>query len=86
MQKATFIQKLDGFRGDARLYRLEDAGTHVVVSAAFVPPSGPETYIFASDCAGNITNWRGLTGSFRGSLDHEEALRGHGYEVIDGTV
>lgn len=53
----------------------------VVVSAAVIRNSGPETYIFASDESGNITDWVEMTGSFRGGLDHAKALRGAGYEV-----
>jgi hypothetical protein len=52
----------------------------VIVSATYVAPTGPETYIFASDKKGNITDWGELDGSFRGDLDHAEALRLAGYE------
>ena len=54
---------------------------HVWVSAVDVPFSGPETYIFACDSAGKVTNWGGMDGSYKGGLDHERALRGAGYEV-----
>lgn len=55
---------------------------YVVVSATVVPfGGGPETYIFAADAAGEITSWLEMDGSYRGGLDHEEALRGAGYEV-----
>lgn len=36
---------------------------------------GPETYIFASDEDGNVVAWGELSGSFRGAIDHERALR-----------
>lgn len=85
---ATFIKQLNG-NGDGRVYRLDppmdlyDGGTseHVWVSAASVAYSGPETYIFASDAEGNVTDWCEQSGSYRGGLDHAEALRGAGYEV-----
>lgn len=80
--------KKGGWTGNARLYRCEppmpteDGPTeYVVVSATVAWMSGPETYIFAADKDGNITNWCELPGSFRGGLDHDEALRGAGYEV-----
>lgn len=69
--------------GVAHLYRLStplEGHDHVVVSA-IGPPYGPETYIFASNEAGKVTNWGELRGSFKGALNHAEALRGAGYEV-----
>ena len=84
----------NNWRGDAKLYRLdppmevrgwENAVTasteYVVVSAAVVPFSGPETYIFASDQDGNVEDWCEQAGSYRGGLDHEAALEGAGYVV-----
>lgn len=80
-------------RGDARLYKLMpplvtakyddvvETYEFVVVSAADVPYSGPETYIFPADEQGHVTDWLELDGSFRGSLDHAEALRNAGYEI-----
>jgi len=63
----------------------EELATHVVVSAAVVPFGGPETYIFPAgkDEGGDwqIADWLELEGSFRGGLDHAEALRRAGYEV-----
>ena len=55
---------------------------YVRVSAASVMFSGPETYIFASDADGEVTDWAELDGSYRGGLDHEEALRVAGYKVV----
>lgn len=59
---------------------------YVVVSAANVPFSGPETYIFGADSSGEIVDWTELDGSFKGGLDHEQALRNAGYEVRSGEV
>lgn len=80
--------------GDQRLYQLdpplpgfawndEDAPQYeyVVVSAADVSFSGPETYIFGSDKTGEIVSWSELDGSFKGDLDHGQALRNAGYVV-----
>lgn len=91
MKTATFLRKLDDFRGDARLYILSEPMTHnyddekssyVIVSAADAPFSGPETYIFLANEDGEVINWGELDGSFRGGLNHEKALTGAGYELI----
>lgn len=86
-------ERIKGFRGDARLYRLDPPLTHndyfdgeitheyVVVSAANDPYSGPETYIFPADEKGNVTSWGELTGSQRGTLDHEAVLSDLGYTI-----
>lgn len=93
MGSATFVKQRNG-RGDGRVYRVdppieqrdwdgEVEATHeyVWVSATVVPYTGPETYIFPSDADGNVLDWGELDGSYRGGLDHAEALRGAGYEV-----
>jgi hypothetical protein len=51
----------------------------VIVSAATVMFSGPETYIFPATESGEVAGWSELTGSYRGGLSHEEALAGAGY-------
>lgn len=82
--KASAVRKLRGFRGDARLFELSEplnGYSMVVVSASDVPYSGPETYIFGADSAGEIDSWIELPGSFRGALDHVAALEAAGYEV-----
>ncbi len=91
---ATLIKaRLANFTGDANLYRLDppltdvdwDGNEHsheyVVSSATVAMFSGPETYLFPADKDGEVTDWGELDGSYRGGLDHEEALRGAGYEV-----
>lgn len=90
--KATYIKTMTGAVGDMRLYKLDPSITdedhddkpvtfqHVVVSAANVPFSGPETYIFGCDSQGNNIDFKELRGSFRGGLDHEAALLAAGYE------
>ncbi len=90
---ATFIKSMNGFNGDARLYKVappmsidslfdEDDKTtdHIIVSAVYVL-GVPETYIFASNSDGEISNWGELSGSFKGDIDHNEALNRAGYEV-----
>ena len=89
---ATFIKTMTGFRGDARLYQVEPpieygydehkaTSEFVIVSAVSAMFSGPETYIFPAGTDGEILDWGELPGSFKGSFDHEEALRGAGYTV-----
>lgn len=93
MKTATYVKPYDPGRGDAAVYKLSDPmpvdrfgdekqhTDHVVVSAVDVMFSGPETYIFPCDADGKVTSWGELEGSFRGGLDHAEALRGAGYEI-----
>ena len=91
MKKATYVSTMTDWRGDACVYRVEppmsngDDGTtdYVVVSAADVPYSGPETYIFASDERGRVTSWLELDGSTRGVVSHATVLKDAGYTVDD---
>jgi hypothetical protein len=84
-------EALKAATGSMRLYRLDpplrdeyaENGPfeYVVVSATNAYMTGPETYIFPADEKGEITSWGELEGSFRGSLDHEKALRNAGYKI-----
>ncbi len=68
-----------------QFYRTQAGGPlpeYVVVSAADVFYSGPETYIFEADAEGEVTNWSELEGSFKGDLDHVQALWEAGYRVV----
>lgn len=85
VKTATFLGNVnpDAY-GDQKLYRTEpplEGNEHVVVSAVNAFGMGEETYIFPADSEGAVTNWLELDGSFRGSADHERALRNAGYEV-----
>ena len=93
---ATFVKQRNG-NGDGRVYRVEPpieqtdyngnvtaTYDHVWVSAVDNSIAGYqliETYIFGSDADGEVLDWSELDGSFKGRCDHEEALRGAGYEV-----
>lgn len=92
MIRAELVKHLEGFSGDASLYKLSEpisygyddlGGTtpYVVVSATVVLGSGPETYIFPADEHGHILNWSELPGSFRGDLDHVQAIENAGWEL-----
>ena len=59
---------------------------HVIVSATDVMFSGPETYIFPANPDGTIASWGELDGSFRGALDHEQALTNAGYSITEVLV
>lgn len=86
--------RLPNFSGHVRLYEVtppmtsEDldgnvvSRSYVVVSATNVVFSGPETYIFPATQDGEVTSWGELAGSFQGGLDHEQALRDAGYEIV----
>lgn len=79
-------RRVRNMAGDARLYRLNeplDGFQYVVVSAVDDRPTHRlhETYIFGSDHTGQILSWGELKGSYKGGADHDEALRGAGYEV-----
>jgi hypothetical protein len=86
---AVKIKVLSGFTGHAVLYRCippisdYDGGVHqhIVVSAVVVPYAGAETYIFPSDSNGNVVSYSELNGSYRGGLDHKQALENAGYEL-----
>ena len=54
----------------------------VILSAAVVMFTGPETYIFPANEQGEIQSWIDLDGSQRGTLSHEKVLADLGYEVV----
>jgi len=90
MKTATKVRDLDGFAGDAALYKLseplasysepENSYEYVVVSAVN-STWAMETYIFGSSETGRVSDWAELPGSVRGVYDHTVALNHAGYEV-----
>lgn len=83
-KKAYFVKDSDEFRGTAKIYRMEpphEGSEYVAVSAACVPLSGEETYIFPCDENGSVTDWGELEGSEHGIYDCEQAIRNAGYEI-----
>lgn len=58
---------------------------YVLASKAYVSWTGPETYLFAADRDGNVTDWAELSGSLRGDYTDEEVFDLSGYEVIVPT-
>lgn len=93
MITATLVRSLNDKHGDGskKLWRLsqpvrtsrdeEDITTteFVVSSGAYVLFSGPETYLFAATAEGEVAEWSEMSGSFKGALDHEEALERAGW-------
>ena len=96
MTTATYIKRLDGWTGDARLYRLsqparygwsdEDPGerdhTQYIIVSAVSGFGGPETYIFPADLEGNVVNWGEMKGSFQGACDHALAIANAGLLLV----
>ena len=94
----TYLRTLDGFTGEARLYRVTgDPGelvryqdendeacvtAYVIVSATTVAGT-PETYIYPSSNDGQILSWTELAGSFKGALDHDQAIAGAGWALSE---
>jgi hypothetical protein len=82
---ATLIGPAKGnWTGTAKHYRCDpplEGHEFVVASATVAMYSGPETYIFPADAEGRVTGWGELEGSYRGGMDHDEALVNAGYEV-----
>lgn len=96
MKTAKLIKEnLPDYSSKANLYELSEEmklhlsvkkgfifSKYVVVSAAVAMFGGPETYIFLSDSEGKILQWCECEGSFKGELDHNQALENAGYDVI----
>jgi len=83
---------LRGFTGVAHLWRLSPPVAHggglvdyVVTSATLAAYSGPETYIFPANPDGKVSDWGEMSGSYRGGLDHEQAIRNSGWLVEGDT-
>lgn len=95
MNIAHKIKSLDGFRGEAVLFRMEpplEGHQYVVVSAIntkpfpemeneFKYPFQSETYIFGALPDGTVLDWHELPGSFQGAMDIPRALAQAGYEI-----
>lgn len=84
MKTATFIKQMEGWNGDAKLYRMDppyDSHTHVVVSAVeneYVH----ETYIFPCNAEGKDVDYMELEGSTRNTTSHSYVLTIIGYDII----
>lgn len=87
----VLIDTMPGMRGQASCFELDppivdyyDKKVYfVVVSAANVPLSGNETYIFPSDEKGGIVNWGEMPGSRKGTVSPKGLLKELGYTIIE---
>jgi hypothetical protein len=97
MITAKRLRKIEGWRAEAYLYELSEPVRyanrdgvegwthHVIVSGVLSMYAGPETYIFPADIEGRALCMIELyPGSFRGAVDHDAAVRGAGWEPVDG--
>ena len=90
MKTAKRIRKLEGFTGEAWLYKVNPAmkfndtekTNFVVSSAAIATFSGPETLIFPANKKGKIIHWGELNGSGRGFLNCDKAIKRAKYKII----
>lgn len=87
---AKFIAQLDGWRGNAALYKVTPAmkyknskTSYVIASAASVLFSGEETYLFPATKNGDIKDWGELDGGYKGSLCHKTAFKNAGYKIVN---
>lgn len=93
---AKFERDLSGFTGSAKLWSLSEEvpygfqkddsvecnkTKYVATSATDVMLSGAETFIFPTDENGSVLDWSEMEGSFRGSLNHEQAILNAGWEI-----
>jgi hypothetical protein len=100
MNTAHKIKKLDGFQGEAELFRMEpphEGYDYVVVSAITSRPTGmpeidnipglldSETYIFGANAEGEVVDWSDLPGSFKGAMDIPQALLNAGYVIKEAV-
>lgn len=71
-----------------RLVPPDDDGTEFVVTSTTTPysPVGVETYIFAADVTGQITEWCERDGSMRGEDDYRVVLANAGRTVLEDVV
>lgn len=71
-----------------RLVPPDDDGTEFVVTSTTAPYSlvGVETYIFAADITGQITNWSERYGSEQGEDDYRIVLANAGRTVLEDEV
>jgi hypothetical protein len=60
------VRELDGFRGNAALFRY---GQRYFVISSVSAYSGPETLVFRSNCKGVVTDWTDIAGGRRMSRE-----------------
>lgn len=81
---ATFIRDLQDTHDNAKLWKLSrpfrpeysDRSVEYVVSSAVHVLGIPESVLYSADSNGEVLSWSELPGSFRGDLNHQEAIDG----------
>lgn len=69
---------------EQKLYKMDPPheGNEYVVASASTIGLACEVYLFPADSTGKIIGWQELPGSYRGGLDHDDAIASAGYEVV----
>jgi len=67
---------------DAEDEKVDEIIEFVCVSALFSVWT-VETYIFPCDDEGNVVDWGELPGSYKGGTEHDVALAGLGYTIVN---
>jgi hypothetical protein len=81
---SKFVTKIKDVNGRQVLWKAEpplEGHEYIITSESNVMFTGAETYIFASDKDGNITDWCELPGSYRGELNHKKCFSNIGYNI-----
>ena len=76
-REAILVKELDGPKPghNRKIWRITNPEEFVVTSAVF-NQHVHETYIFACDSEGRVSDWTELPGSFQGGTDHQRAING----------
>lgn len=92
--KIRHVEDLHTYDGQVRrgVYQLEkplvteddcrDGFDHVLISAVR-HEYAHETYIFPCDPDGDVISWSELDGSYTGGTDHQEAIDGAGWTLVE---
>lgn len=84
--KAVFVKMVhEGNYPEQKLWKIScKCGEYVrfIVSSAATVLGKPEVYLFEATEDGLITNWCELSGSLKGTLDHEKAIKEAGWEIV----
>ena len=77
------LETTDNPISTGKTQKLWKVGDHHVVTSATNVMGEPETYVFPSDEKGNVTDWLELPGSYKGGLDHGEAICGYVNSLLE---
>lgn len=86
MGTATLVKKIEGWKGEAALYRMDpphEGEEYVIASAVIAAMDGPETFLFPATKDGEAKDYGEMDGSRRGTLNHHTAMAEAGYQIVD---